>query len=173
MHLVWFFKVSGHLCQQLIGGNADIDGKAQLVIDPLSHLLRSDSGGSPKPLRAGHIHPRLIDGILLHHRRKLPQHIHEVPAGLHIQSIVRLHHLQLRALFQRLKQWLAGLDTVLLGRAGFRQDDAVAGFLIPCHHRRHIPQILCFSQDFDLIGSGPAQKRRVGIHMKDHFLCHQ
>ena len=141
MDFVWLFKITCHFGQEFVGGNADVNRKAQFFVDPAPHLLRSQSGASPEPFCARHIHPGFIDGILLHHGAELPQHLHKASGGLDIQGIIRLNHYQIRAFFQGLKQGFSGLDSVLFGRGGFCQNDAVPRFFISRHHGRHLPQV--------------------------------
>ena len=64
--LIRLFKIPGDLCQQLVAGDADIHGKAKLVMDLLLHLLGRQHRIPVEPRSARHIHPGLINGKLLH-----------------------------------------------------------------------------------------------------------
>ena len=155
VHLVRLFKVPRHFCQQFITGYADVDREAQLVINLLPKQLRRRDRRAVKPFRARHVRPRLVDGILLHHGRKILQKRDQTPRGLHIQAIIRRHEHQLRTFFLRLKNRLAGFHAALLRRQAFGQNDAMAVGLLACDRRRNLAQIKRLAQHAHAIGCRP------------------
>ena len=40
MHFIGLFKIPCHFGQELVGGNADVNGEAQFLVDPAAYLLR-------------------------------------------------------------------------------------------------------------------------------------
>ena len=75
MHAVRLFKITRHLREQLVGGNADIDGKAQrvadLVFDSRGRVQREGviiALGFKDGLRSRHVHVGLVDRSLFHRR---------------------------------------------------------------------------------------------------------
>ena len=169
VYLVWLFKVPRHLRQQLVAGNADIDRKAQFIINFLAEHLRRRHGRAVQSLRTAHIRPRLVYGILLHHRRKLLQKRDQMARGLHIQRVIRRHKHQSRAFLLRLKDGLPRFYAALFCRQAFGQNDPVPVFLIPCDRRRNFAQVERFAQHTHAIGRRPGQKSAVDINVKDHF----
>ena len=169
VYLIGLFKVPRHFRQQLVAGNADVHRKAQLVIDPLPQSLRRRHGGAVKSLRAGHIHPGLVDGILLHHRRDLPQKGGKMPRGLHIEAVIRRHDDQSGALLFGAENGFAGLDAEFLRRLTFCQDDPLPVILVSRHRRWNIAQVCRLAEDAHPVGRRPGQKSGVDIHMKNRF----
>ena len=60
------------------------------------------------------------------------------------------------------------MDAELFGGAAFGQHDAVALFLVPADDGGHRSQVEClaFAQELE---RRPRQKRRVDVHVKEHF----
>ena len=166
--LVRLFKLPCHFGQQLIGGDADIHRKAQLLADTRAQQLRRRDRRAIKPLRAAQVGPRLVDGILLHDRREFPQQGNKAPRGLYIQRIVRRHELQPRTFLLRQKDLLACFHAALFRWNALGQNDAVPFCTLPGHGGGNVAQVLLFAQHPHAVSRRPRQERAVHIHMKDH-----
>ena len=142
MHPVGLFKVGGHFGQQAVGRNTHIDRKAQLTLDAAADGVGNRQRRAEQRLGAGHIQKRLVNAVLLHIRRVVAQNLNQCLTVLHVKVKIGRYNRQPRALGAGGKQALAGLDTVLFGRAAFGQHHAVALGFIAAHHRGYRAQVL-------------------------------
>ena len=74
MDFVWLFKVRCHLCQEFVGGNADVYRIAKTPVDLLPDLLRCTYGRiSGQQRAASHIGKSFIYAVLFHYRGYCPE----------------------------------------------------------------------------------------------------
>ena len=170
---VRFLKVTGHLGQEFVGGNAHIDRESQAFPD-----LFPDSGGNLQnslPLlfpgtgaarRACHVHIGFIDRDLFDHFRVFFQNGNELAGILFICFTVSGYQDQVRTFLQGLHHRFPGLYTVLFGRNGFGCDDPVPGLYIPSHGGRDCTQVQGLRILPQSFHGGPGQEGRVYVHMK-------
>ena len=173
MDLIGLFKIAGHLGQQLVAGDADVDREAQLAADAVLEPVRGEDGRAVEALGAGHVDPRLVDGILLDHGRNLPQKRHQAARGRNVERVIGLGHDEIRALVARHAKGLPCFYTVFFRRCAFGQHDARAEVFVVRNDRRNIPQIRTSSLDERSVCSGPGQKRTVHVNVEPDRLCHQ
>ena len=99
MHPVRFFKIRGHFCQQLVGGNPDIHGKSKFLPDPVLDL-KSRVNRCGKPVGdAGKIEETFVDAELFNVRRVASQKIHQLPAVPCVHLVIRRLHPKGRTFF--------------------------------------------------------------------------
>ena len=141
MAQIWLFKIRGHLCQKLVGGNAYIHCKSQLFFHPSSYLIRHLIRLPEKMDGAGHVQKCLVDAELLHIRRIFFQKADELFGKIQVHIKAGGHRHKRGALFQCLGHRLSGDNAISPGGSGFGQHHPVSGFLIASYNGRDGPQV--------------------------------
>ena len=134
-------EIRGHLSQQLVGGDADVDGKAQLVAD---RILDEGGGFQGRPVQeagARHIGKGFVDGDLLDDRGKTGEGFDEGAGAAAVQVVAGRYAHQIRAFAQGVHDRFAGDDAVLFSRDGLGQDDAAAFFPVAADDRGDRTQV--------------------------------
>ena len=165
---VRLFKVAGHLRQQLIGRDADIDRKAQLGEDRILDDMRNGDGVWVEKSRAGHVEKAFIDRHLLHNRRVAAADGDERSGIFRIQPEIRRSQHKLRAFAQRHADGLTGRDAEGLCGNRLCQNDTRALVPVAADGGRDEPQIGLARRNAPR--RFPRQKRAVDIHMKNQPL---
>ena len=173
MDLIGLFKVAGYLGQQLVAGDADVDREAQLAADAVLEPVRGEDGRAVEPLGAGHVDPRLVDGILLDHRRNLAQEGDQLLRGGDIEIVIRLGYDEIGAFVARHAERLASLDASFFRRDALGENDAGADVLMPGDDGRDLAQIGLLAEHKAAIGCRPRQKGAVDVDVEDHAAGHQ
>ena len=173
MDLIGLFKIAGHLGQQLVAGDADVDREAQLAADAVLEPVRGEDGRAVEPLGAGHVDPRLVDGILLDHGRNFAQEGDHLLRGGDVEVVIRLGYDEVGTFVAGHAERLAGLDASFFRRDALGENDAGADVLMPGDDGRDLAQIGLFAEHETAIGCRPRQKRTVDVDVEDHAPGHQ
>ena len=168
MHPVGLFKVGGHLGQQAVGRNADVDREAQLPAHAAADRVRGGQRRAEQCLGAGHVEKRLVDAVLFNIRGVIVQNLNQCLAVFYIKIKVRRHDGQPRALDAGGKEALPRLDAEFFRRGAFCQHNAVALGLIAADDGRDRAQIDSAAA-LQRLERRPGQKRRVDVHMEVDF----
>ena len=168
MHPVGLFKVRGHLGQQAVGRNADVDREAQLPAHAAADRVRGGQRRAEQCLGAGHVEKRLVDAVLFNIRGIIVQNLNQCLAVFYIKIKVRRHDGQPRALDAGGKEALPRLDTEFFRRGAFCQHNAVALGLIAANDGGDRAQIDSAAA-LQRLERRPGQKRRVDVHMEVDF----
>ena len=189
--LIRLLEVGGHLREERVARDTDIDreaeGVADLVLDehrgihreckrpefggllatqcPRDDLL--EDGAPDHLLGAGHVEEGFIDGELLDDRGILVQDLDEgcgvCAVGLEVGGHEDEGGAELEGLHHRHRR----PDAVTLRREGACRDDAVAGFHVTADGRRDRAEVEGCRILAEALHRGPAEKRGVDIDMKD------
>ena len=139
MHPVRPCKIRRHLCKQLITGNPHVDCKTQFlpdtVPDPGGHIFRR----AKQPAACAHIHKSLVNAVLLHHVRILPQNLHKRVGAFLIKTVIGRHQYQPRTLPASLHNSLSRLYPVAFRRNRLCQYNPAPSGNVPSHRRGNFP----------------------------------
>lgn len=129
MDLIRLFKVAGHFGQELVFGDADVDGEAELGENDVLDLVGDGERVGVEQVGAGHVEEAFVDRDLLHHGGEAAADGDEGTGIARIEGEIRRGEDELRAFAQCHADRLAGGDAEFFRGDGPGEDDA--GALVP------------------------------------------
>ena len=141
MNLIWLFKVTCHLRQQLIGRDADVDREAKLGENRVLDRVRNGDRVRIQKTGARHIEKAFVDRHLLYDRREAAADGDKRFGVSGVKSKVRLCQNELRAFTQRHRDRFSGCNAELFCGDGFGKDHAGALVAVAADGRRNEPQV--------------------------------
>ena len=137
MNLIWLFKVTCHLRQQLIGRDADVDREAKLGENRVLDRVRNGDGVRIEKIRTRHVEKAFVDGHLLYDRREAAADGNKRFGVSGVKSKVRLCQNELWAFAQRHRDRLSGRNAEPFCGDGFGKDHAGTLVAVSADGRRN------------------------------------
>ena len=170
MDLIGLFKVAGHFGQELVLGDADVDGEAELGENGVLDLVCDGERVGVEQVGAGHIEEAFVDRDLLHHGGEAAADGDEGAGIARIEGEIRRGEDELRAFAQRHADRLAGGDAEFFRGDGLGEDDA--GALVPVAADGGGDGAQVRLACGDAARRLPGQKGTVDVYVKDQPLLH-
>lgn len=170
MDLIGLFKVAGHFGQELVFGDADVDGEAELGENGVLDLVCDGERVGVEQVGAGHIEEAFVDRDLLHHGGEAAADGDEGAGIARIEGEIRRGEDELRAFAQRHADRLAGGDAEFFRGDGLGEDDA--GALVPVAADGGGDGAQVRLACGDAARRLPGQKGTVDVYVKDQPLLH-
>ena len=170
MDLIGLFKVAGHFGQELVFGDADVDGEAELGENGVLDLVGDGERVGVEQVGAGHVEEAFVDRDLLHHGGEAAADGDEGAGIARIEGEIRRGEDELRAFAQRHADRLAGGDAEFFCGDGLGEDDA--GALVPVAADGGGDGAQVRFACGDAARRLPGQKGTVDVYVKDQPLLH-
>ena len=170
MDLIGLFKVAGHFGQELVFGDADVDGEAELGENGVLDLVGDGERVWVEQVGAGHVEEAFVDRDLLHHGGEAAADGDEGAGIARIEGEIRRGEDELRAFAQRHADRLAGGDAEFFRGDGLGEDDA--GALVPVAADGGGDGAQVRLACGDAARRLPGQKGTVDVYVKDQPLLH-
>ena len=170
MDLIGLFKVAGHFGQELVFGDADVDGEAELGENGVLDLVGDGERVGVEQVGAGHVEEAFVDRDLLHHGGEAAADGDEGAGIARIEGKIRRGEDELRAFAQRHADRLAGGDAEFFRGDGLGEDDA--GALVPVAADGGGDGAQVRLACGDAARRLPGQKGTVDVYVKDQPLLH-
>ena len=170
MDLIGLFKVAGHFGQELVFGDADVDGEAELGENGVLDLVGDGERVGVEQVGAGHVEEAFVDRDLLHHGGEAAADGDEGAGIARIEGEIRRGEDELRAFAQRHADGLAGGDAEFFRGDGLGEDDA--GALVPVAADGGGDGAQVRLACGDAARRLPGQKGTVDVYVKDQPLLH-
>ena len=170
MDLIGLFKVAGHFGQELVFGDADVDGEAELGENGVLDLVGDGERVGVEQVGAGHVEEAFVDRDLLHHGGEAAADGDEGAGITRIEGKIRRGEDEPRAFAQRHADRLAGGDAEFFRGDGLGEDDA--GALVPVAADGGGDGAQVRLACGDAARRLPGQKGTVDVYVKDQPLLH-
>ena len=155
VNFVRFFKIRSHLCQQAVGGDADIHSEAQSVTNCIFDYM-----GCPDRVTAisgdrDIFGKTFINTVLTDGRSIMMKQIKQLTAALAVVMMFRRYNGQIGTFSQGIGDRFSGADAVSGCSYGFGQDNAMPFGHITAYNSRNLPEI-CFTAVTEQFDGCPA-----------------
>ena len=141
VNLIRLFKITRHLCQQLIGRDADVDREAKLGENRVLDRVCNGDRVRIQKTGARHVEKALVDGHLLHDRREAATDGDKCFGVSGVQPEIRFGQNELRTFAQRHSDRFSGRNAKLFCGDGFGKDHAGALVAVAADGRRNEAKI--------------------------------
>ena len=156
MHLVWLFKIGGHLCKQMIYRNSHIYCKTKFLVDCIFDFKSCCNRGCISMGNSCKIHIALVHTCLFNLIRVVfSQKLHKSFTVLRVHLVIRRCHNKIWTFAEGICHRFPRHDAIFLRRNRFGKNHAVPGLLITSDNRRNRTQIF-FCAIFQLFYCCPA-----------------
>ena len=141
VYTIRLFKITRHLCEQLVLCDADVDGKAKgiphLICDLTCRCFRGRKTVADRCVEK----VAFVDRYLLNVRSVGVQKCHQFPAACTVERMIRRNQRKKRTFPQGGSDRFAGMDTIAFGGNGLGEDDTVPLLFIAANDGRDRAQI--------------------------------